>query len=260
MSRYPISFFSLAALLIGLLTGCASAPPFNPGARLDPIREGELCRSASAARGSVASFRSLINAEVVGPDKEMISFRYVVIGKGNDRLRVDVLPNEGAFTLALVTVNGDRALLIDTQAKRATEGCLPSEVLERTLGLEGVTPAVVKALVVGEIPALVCERVTTHQSDSGRVLFVDKTARVAWEVSEATGELVAVRLLDSSGEKVVATADRQIVNDRPEIVFQIYKPTRASAELRVVRLTKNREIAEDLFDVPVPAGYGRERC
>jgi hypothetical protein len=92
------------------------------------------------------------------------------------------------------------------------------------------------------------------------VLFVDKTARVAWEVSEATGELVAVRLLDSRGEKVVATADRQIVDDRPEIVFQIYKPTRASAELRVVRLTKNRDIAEDLFDVPVPAGYGREGC
>jgi hypothetical protein len=260
MSRYPISFFSLAVLLIGLLTGCASAPPFNPGARLDPIREGELCRSASAARGSVASFRSLINAEVVGPDKEMISFRYAIIGKGNDRLRVDVLPNEGAFTLALVTVNEGRALVIDTQSKKAIEGCSPGQVLERTLGLEGITPEVVKALVVGEIPALICERVTTHQIDSGKVLFVDKSARVAWEVSEETGELLAARLLDSSGEKVVATADRRIVGDLPEIVFQIYKPARASAELRVVRLTKNREIADDLFDVPVPAGYGREGC
>jgi len=258
--RHPL----LAALIVGIvvsnLTGCVTTPPFVPGGLIAPPDSQALCESLNARRERINSFRTLLNATVSAANNEAVSFRYAVVGKSEGKLRIDVLPQEGAYTLALITVRGAEALLLDTQAKRATEGCSVSEILERFLGFEGMTPAAVQALVLGQVPAMECARVAVHQPEEGRVSFVDRAARLAWEVDEASGELVQVHVLDSTGTAVTALAKRERAHGAVAIIVDIHKPVRASAELSVSKFSKNPEVSDELFEIPVPAGYERERC
>lgn len=246
--------------VISTLTGCGTTPPFVPGSHVAPADSQALCGSLNARRERITSFRTLLNATVSVPNNEAVSFRYAVVGKGDGKLRIDVLPQEGAYTLALITVRGADALLLDTQAKRATEGCSVSEILERFLGFEGMTPAAVQALVLGQVPALECGRVAVYRPKEGRVLFVDRAARLAWEVDEASGELVQVHVLNSAGTSVTVLAKRERVHGAVAIIVDIHKPVRASAEMSVSKFSKNPEVSEELFEIPVPAGYERERC
>lgn len=256
MRRFCLKAF----LLIGYLTGCASAPHFDPGAMLEPLRGEEVCRSLNQARAPIASFRSLLDTTVVGPDGESVSFRYAAIGKGHDLMRIDVLPREGAYTLALITINKDEALVIDTQAKKVIEGCSPAEVLEKTLGVPGISPTTVRALIVGELPSLDCRSVKTYQANPETLLLVDREGSVAWEVASSSQELVGARLLTESGEEIVAQVDRVRTGDQISLSFKIYKPLKASAELQMVKFSINRDLADELFTVSVPAGYSREGC
>ena len=258
--RIPYLTLLVCGGVVASLTGCITAPPFAPGRLIPPTDSAALCSSLNASREKISAFRTLLNATVSGPDNEAVSFRYAVVGKSDKKLRIDVLPQEGAYTLALITVRGTDALLLDTQAKRATEGCSVGEILERFLGFEGMTPAAVQALVLGQVPALECSRVAVYRPKEGRVLFLDRAARLAWEVDEASGELAQVHVLDSAATAVTALARRQQENGGVVIVVDIHKPVHASAEMRVTKFTKNPEVSDELFEIPVPAGYAREGC
>jgi len=227
---------------------------------LDPTNGEEVCRSLNQARAPIASFRALLDTTVVGPDGEAVSFRYAAIGKGQDRMRIDVLPREGAYTLALVTINRDQALIIDTQAKKVIEGCSPSQILEKTLGIPGISPTTVGALIVGELPSLDCKSVGTYQAKPETLLLVDREGRVAWEVARSSQELAGARLLTDSGEEIVAQVDRVRIGEQISLSFKIYKPLKASAELQMVKFSINRDLADELFTVSAPAGYSREGC
>jgi hypothetical protein len=67
-------------------------------------------------------------------------------------------------------------------------------------------------------------------------------------------------VLDSAATAVTALARRQQENGGVVIVVDIHKPVHASAEMRVTKFTKNPEVSDELFEIPVPAGYAREGC
>jgi len=260
MRSRVIKLFAGAAVLLGL-SGCVRAPLFVPGAALTLADSAKLCSSLNAGRQMVRSFRALADATVASSDNESASFRYAIAGKSGDRLRIDVLPQEGAFTLAMITVRGEQALFLDTQARRAIEGCSVAQVLERLLGLEGMTPAAVEALVVGQAPPLECSRVTAYHPREERVLFVDSSESIAWEINEATGTLASVSFLDSQRTKVTADAHRSIAVDGQTIItVNVHKPAQAIANMSIVKFSKNSDINESLFEVAIPAGYEREGC
>jgi hypothetical protein len=175
-------------------------------------------------------------------------------------LRIDVLPPEGAYTLALITVNGSEAVFLDPQAKRVTRGCSVKEVLEKFLGLQGMTPAAVKAIVVGRAPPIECTRVNASRLAGDRVLFVDSHEQIAWEIDVTTGELQKAHFLSRGGESVTAVASREIRGTDSFVIVSVYDPVEATAEMRIARLTKNPEVADATFSVAVPSGYEREGC
>jgi hypothetical protein len=239
------------------LAGCVRAPRFTPGVPLAADDSQALCSALNAASEHLFSFRSMLDATVEGPGGESVSFRYAIVGKSNEKLRIDILPHEGAYTLALITVQGSKALFLDPQAKRVTEGCSVKEVLEKFLGLQGMTPAAVQALVLGRPPVLECQRIAAHRSAAGGVVFVDLMEQVAWEVDEGSGALRKAHFLDSRGATVTAVAVRE---EAGMIVVSVYKPVGATAEMRIVKLTKNPDVTDSTFDVAVPSGYEREGC
>lgn len=259
MRTQRVASVMLALLCVGC-AACARAPIFAPGEPLTGESSSAVCSALNAARESTPSFRALLDTTVETGGGESASFRYAIVGKGRDTLRIDVLPSEGAYTLALITVRGGAALFLDTQEKRAIEGCIVQEVLEKVLGLQGMTPAAVQAIVVGRPPVLDCGRVTVHRASDGRLSFVDLSDQVAWEVDDGSRELRRAHFLNKSGSAVLASAERGDRLGVAVISVTVYKPVEASAEMVITKLSKNPDVAEALFNVEVPAGYQREGC
>jgi hypothetical protein len=252
--------FCAVSVVAWSMTGCVQVPRFVPGSAVLPATAQSMCSSLNTSREHVSAFRSLLHATVDAPGSESVSFRYAVVGKDDNKLRIDVLPHEGAYTLALIIVQGSDALFVDTQAKRVTVGCSVKEVLERSLGLQGMTPAAVQALVLGRPPVLECDRVTVHRPTDGKVVFLDLHEQIAWEVDEETGELRRAHFLDSEGATVSAFAERKVQEGSVLITVSVYRPVGATAEMRLVKLNKNSEVAQSTFQVAVPPGYEREGC
>jgi hypothetical protein len=250
----------LVALVCFSLSGCVRAPKLIIGEVLVPADSEELCGSLNTVMERSTTFRTLLDATVTPPSGDPVSFRYAIVGKDPEMLRVDVLPTEGAYTLALITVRGSEALFLDPQAKRVTHDCSAVEVLEKFLGLRGMTPAAVKAIVLGRVPHLECGRVTVSRPTPDRVLLVDRVEQIAWEIDVATGDLQRAHFLSRSGESVTAVASREIRGADSFIVVSVHDPIKATAEMRVARLTKNQDVADATFFVAVPAGYEQEGC
>lgn len=250
----------VSVLVILGLSGCVSAPKLITGELLAPVESETLCSSLNAVRDRSASFRALLDTTVTSPMADPVSFRYAIVGKDPEMLRIDVLPPEGAYTLALITVRGSQAQFLDSQSKRVTQGCSVNQVLDKFLGLRGMTPTAIEAIVVGQVPRLECARVVVNRLGDNRYLFIDISEQIAWEIDASTGELFKAHFLDSNGVALTALASRELRGADSFIVVSVYDPVKAIAEMRIARLTRNPEVADSTFSVAVPSEYEREGC
>lgn len=237
-------------------------PAFSPqGVMLGQQSSTSACEALpSFTRDGPQSFRALLDTSLVTPNDEVFSFRYAVASKQPERLRVDLLPVEGAYTLGLLVVRGAEALVLDSQSKRYSSGCEAKAVFEKFFSLRGVTPDVVQGLLVGRIAGVQCAAAQVYRQSSSRLLLVDTIARQAWEVDEASGVVQSVTLLDDSLEHVQVRATRSYPPQQDKIHVEIYRPVTASATMKVRRLTINPAISDQLFQVAVPHGYEDEGC
>jgi hypothetical protein len=150
--------------------------------------------------------------------------------------------------------------MIDSQGKRFASDCAPDRLFAKFFGLEGITPDLVRALLVGHVPLLACDALQMYRQDAGRLQLLDTSTHRVWEVDEASGELRAVELLNSSHSKVYARAKREQTLQGNVITIAIFNPLEASAEMQVKKYTIDPPLSEGLFDVAAPAGYVREEC
>jgi hypothetical protein len=252
--------FSVTLLCSAALSGCFTAPRFAPSGILQDAAESRRqCEWAQRASPGVESFRALLDATVVDPRGDTHSFRYAVVARGAGDLRVDLLPQEGAYTLGLLVVRDGEALCIDPNSKRFVQGCEPDAIFERFFGLEGITPDVVRALITAHVPKISCDAVQTYQTRGGEIQLVETTTPRAWTLDYATGRVRQVAVLDESGSSVLAKAE--IPHGAGDsIVIEIFKPVPAHATLNIARFVSNPKIADTLFVVPIPADYERDRC
>jgi hypothetical protein len=255
-NRLRIASALWAGFLSVCVAGCATMPPFKPSGR--PVSDSNLCGRVLTNRANVTSLRSLVEATLRPSYSESVSFRYAIASKEPEQLRIDVLPLEGAYTLGMIVVRPEGATVIDTHEQTYSQAADADELLERFLGLRGVTPAVVKALLTREVPLLQCADVTAYGSPDGAITLVDARHHVAWILEGDSKRIHAVELLDSLNEKIEARAEiLGRAETTPEIHFSIYAPTQATAQMVVRKLTLQKEIPDTLFDVAIPSGYRR---
>ena len=251
---------SMPLLFSTLLTGCFTAPRFSPSGILQDAAESRRrCEWAQSQSPSAESFRALLDATLVDPRGDTHSFRYAVVSRETGDLRVDLLPQEGAYTLGLLVVRGGEALCIDPNSKRFVQGCDPDQVFEKFFGLKGMTPDIVRALITARMPKISCDAVHTYENLVGSVQIVESSPPRAWTLDAVTGSVRQVAVLDERGASVLAHAE--IVQGAGySIVIKIFKPVQAHATLNVARFVRNPRIADTLFVVPIPADYERDRC
>jgi hypothetical protein len=227
---------------------------------------GQSFALCAALRGHAApqkAFRALLATQLTA-NNEAYSFRYAVAGRGSregsEDLRVDLLPDEGAYTLGLLTVREGKALMIDSQEKRFADACDPDRLFEKFFGLKGITPDLVKALLVGQVPALTCEDIRTYRQEAGRLQFLDSRTHRVWQVEESSGALLGVEILNDTHSKVYARAQRERGAQGDVITIAIFNPLEASAEMQIRKFTINPALSEGLFNVVPPVGYTQEEC
>jgi hypothetical protein len=262
-SHYSRRFGRVSSVFMGLVTmplmlvGCATAPMFKPtGVASAGI---EACQRIVAGRTELSSIRALIEATLHPSRSESVSFRYGVVSKEPGRLRIDVLPLEGAYTLGMIVVRPGGATVIDTQQQIYSEATDADDLLQRFLGLRGLTPSVVQALVTRQVPKLRCEEVAVYSSENSTYTLVDRRHHVAWEIDDTSGLVQAVQLLDVDNERVEARAEiRATPQQSPEIHLAVFVPVSTSADMVVRKLSLNSPVTDELFDIPIPRGYRRE--
>ena len=251
--RAVVAVFAVAG------TGCSATHLFEPPSA--PLSRGEsaaLCEEMNAARPSVSSFRSLAES-TVSARGESLSFRYAIAGRRPDSLRIDLLPNEGAFTLGMLIVHNGEVQAINVQEKTVERSPNPAAATERFLGVTGITPELVQALVTGVPPVLSCSDTKAYEEGRGDVTFLDNFARIAYTVSSGTPQVKKFAILSPDDNAVVAEGSLYYTRaDSPaSMSLVVHEPYEATGVFLFKKITLNPEIADEIFQVQVPEDYSQ---
>jgi hypothetical protein len=253
--RFKIQTLVLIFTAVSLF-GCVATPRFIPGAQVPRSEALKICESINLQR---------INTEITGLDDKPLSFRYAVVSSGNDALRIDILPDQGAYTLAIITVLGESALVVDPEKRTVIEGCSTDRALERFMGFKGISPQVVRGILTGRVPNLNCQNLESFYSVNAegkeqRVVFLEGNEGTAWEIDLELGTVVKVRLLDSGGRYVRGIAERRENANGKGVTFNLFDPAKLKIEMAIKRLVLNPKLDESVFKVVIPEGWTREEC
>jgi outer membrane lipoprotein-sorting protein len=247
-------------VVAALLSGCAAARVFQPEAAELPFDEGALaCENLNHQRPNITSFRSSAESTVTAGG-ESISFRYVIVSREPDSLRIDLLPTEGAFTLGLLVAQGGVTRVLNAQEKTFIESRDSSALIERFLGIRGFSPALVEAVVTGIPPELDCSRVAIFRENGGGLTVLSERDRVAFTIAEDTGRLTSFEVLAADSNDVIVTGSLYYSGGQgpSSMSLSIYEPHEAQGILLFKKVSLNPEISDEVFSVRVPDTYTRE--
>ncbi len=257
-ARAPSRVLPMLVLLVPALfmSGCF-APRFKPpGDSIPAVDASRVCSEAQSHHAPVASMRALVDATVSRSD-ESVSFRYVIVGRGKDRFRIDMLPLEGAFTLGILVVRDGQTLLLDAQEKTFSKASKEAELLETFLGLEGITREVIVGLVTGVLPSIDCSSMRAYRGRDGTLSMVDRSSQVVWHVNPHTFAVNGLEILDRDGRRVQVSGERTAAprTGLSAVYLSIFKPLEARVEMLVTKLSIDPPLADSLFAVAVPPSY-----
>lgn len=255
----PVLVVKLARALITLamLTSGCFAPRFKaPGEALGGPEAIKVCSALGMEQTPVPSLRALVEASVSSSD-EAASFRYVILSHGSERFRIDMLPLEGAFTLGMLLVRDGKTVLLDAQEETYSVASNEEDLLQRFLGLEGVTREVILGLVTGVLPTLDCSSIRVYRDQTGTIFIKPASSPVVWEVVPASFSVRGLRILNQDGSRIQIQADRiqGVGAELPKIQLTVFKPLEAQIEMVIKKLSIGASLSESLFVVPIPPGY-----
>lgn len=246
----------LCFLLPLVLSGCFGVPRFSPTSEpLSVLDSRARCEEVMQRRQPASSMRALVNAELVRGD-ESGQFRYAIVSRDSTSIRVDLLPPEGAITLAILVVHDGVTTLVNAQEKTFAAGNDESELVERFFGISGVTKDVVLGLLSGVVPELFCDEVTVYDSGENSYVLLEGGKHIAWNVNRS-GIVRSVDILDTQNSAVHLRAKLTALSSDglPTISLDLYKPYELKGSMVATTLTLNQPVQDRLFDIPVPANY-----
>lgn len=256
--KFKVILLQLIGIVL-LSSGCF-APRFNPPGELLASGEGAtVCGDLVKRSRTVNSLSALVEA-TVSRSGEAASLRYVVLSRSPDRLRIDMLPIEGALTLGILTAREGRAVLLDAQERSYSIASHEQELLESFFGLKGITREVIIGLLSGVLPQTDCSSVQVYRSTEKSVALLDTRSHVVWDVDKESLKVLGCTILDSDESRIQISGERLDgqTNGRTAVMLQIYKPLEAQVKMLVGKMAINPALADERFDVAIPPSY-RER-
>lgn len=196
----------------------------------------------------------------VQPSPPEPAFRYAVVFEQPQRLRVEILPNQGFYSLGLFVAEQQNALFIDPSEKKVAISNNPRKLLRRYFALP-FAPEEIALILTGRVPMDVLSNSKTGWYDSRKDTAVIRSADETqyFEVRLADGLLHTLQIRDSIIGKVrlsmeidsykevegVLVADG-IRFDVPDEDMQI------AVQAKTFKMQRG---TDSLFNPTVPAGF-----
>lgn len=256
----------VVVLLIGLvfLSGCSRklellrlTDPFEQ-AKIEP-----LIQSLRAHSEALISYKILTKATITNDNRKEV-LRYAVVADQAERLRIEALPLNGFYTLALLVANGSKVLFLDPAEKVAYLGTDPSQLIGRFFKV-ALKPEDLAALLVGVIPCSAFEHSFEVYQDKNATLVELSTSNnlMRFHVDLKNLNLVALEIRSPHTEMPLLIANYQgsmaVRNYKlPQLVsLNLLKfDTQVSLNLQTAIIEKPKG---SLFEISIPDDYKLSR-
>ena len=137
----------------------------------------EFIDSLKITSQEIETYRTILNVKV-SQGSQSSYFRYAIAFKKPDSLRVDILPDQGAFTLAIMLVNNGGVVFIDAMEKTFVKGFVGEGLLKKNLGIP-LNEDELMAYLVGRVPdsfPLNSQEVDVFYDAEDRIQMINKQA------------------------------------------------------------------------------------
>ena len=253
----------LVTTALTLFTGCFSAPRFTPeGGLYSDDAAARFCTEIKASEQvQPVSFRALVVTTVSDGDEVAGSFRYAIASENKQNARIDILPPEGAFTLGIFVVRDGKASFIDVSNKRYRTDCQPEDVYREFFQVEGVSPGILRSLLLGTTDIVSCKNVQVFFSDNQHTAtLVDTERHIAWTIDPDEGVVEAIEILNDDNDRVLIRAKRFNSSALPNVLMSVFEPVGLTVEMDTVKLSKGVDIPSGIFSVHIPRAYKQDGC
>jgi len=248
----------IAFISVLILSACSPLPRLIFPKNIVPVaNQTERCLQLLANYKNVNSFRGLIRSELYVDDSR-ISLRYITAFKSPDKFRFELLPEIGAFTLALIVSQGGMTTAMDVHSKEVikthTNG---DELLQKAVGLQGISIDIVRALLTGAAPVNDCSATTIDKLTDSLEWIRTPSSTAIWEVESVSGKISRFYVLDEDRERILYEGLRSLDGDNVEL--KTYDPVRARVYLKFENVSINAPVKDSLFQVFIPDDYSIEQ-
>ena len=205
----PLLLFRLTqafALLIilGLGVGCSAriAPIPNSGVVAAGNESSETISKLAQRNSEISTLRALYRVEI-SSDLGQDVYRYAVTLSRPDRVRLEVLPLNIAYSLLVVTADTDSIHVVDHSNDRNVSGSDVREIMQRELRLP-LNSSELAALLVGALPFSSLDPAVKviKGTVTGYNTVISPDRRVRSEIDRA-GHPVRTQVLDVDDEEVI---------------------------------------------------------
>jgi hypothetical protein len=246
----------LLIVLLAWFSGCHRLPRYERPSEAAHSTDSRVeCQEVIEALLALSSFRALANTTVIY-DGSVTSFRYVVIGKGVDKFRIDLLPDGGSYTIGMLVVDGDETILLNSQEKTFARSSDEQKLVKSFLGLEGITRPAVIGLLSGHLPPVSCDGVRLYRQVDSLVLE-DSIHGLVWYLSKDAQRVVRLLGLNDSRDRIVFEGQRVTKDDTGQgrVDLEVHSPAHVKVAIELERVGVNVSVADALFTVQIPSNF-----
>lgn len=204
----------------------------------------------------VLSLRALVRVSAESGEGRQ-NFRYVILLREPDFVRIDLLPVDSGFTLAKFIANGDQALFIDVAEKTYTRSSNIQAMLRRKLTLP-LSFDDLRTLFSARISARDCASFSDVRYGQENNLQLIANHRY-FNLGKDDGLLRNYEIFSAFNEKRELSANFLEFNqNKPSKIELELAQYQLKAELQIKSLELNVDLHDRFFEMQVPQGYSEQ--
>lgn len=259
-----------AALLCLCLTICSCMSrriprPEIDGELLPAADNAQILADLSSSDQEIETLRGLTRTTIRHEDgRERL--RHVIVFEKPDKLRVEALPLNSAFTLNLVAARDGKVVVLDPGSKRALTGSAGSGLIKDTIGIP-VDESELMSYMSGRIPSAVIARDAGQQSvrvyrndQQNTTAVVVGNYRHFWLYNNDTLDLQTVQIRNPFRDRLLLEICYELyfeVNGvRVPNKIEVWLPEEdVRFTLAFSAISVNKEFPHKLYSVRIPSDY-----
>lgn len=252
-----VLFVTFASLSI---SGCTrlSFHPLVSGSEVSDEEKASVSTRLKEKDEQLYTFRGIAKGKSEGGEIEG-QFRQVMVFERPDKLRLEWLPIDAAYTLQLLIAKGGTATYLDTQSKKAVKGSLKHQFFESALNLPADEQTIM-SLIIGFVPARFAVRddLKIYKDATLNKIFVftgDKSFYARLDPVSLLIEECELRNQFNGKLIVRASYSRKSLSPLPQRVVIYSRDDGSTTDFTFVNAEQNLQIPSKLFEISIPSDY-----